>query len=81
MKSFSLYEHCVMLPYDNKIKENSLPFSCGNYDLDDFFQNESELYEKELLGKTYCWITESRPKRFTKECKVELQKILIQKHI
>ena len=63
MKSFSLYEHCVMLPYDNKIKENSLPFSCGNYDLDDFFQNESELYEKELLGKTYCWITESRPHR------------------
>ena len=46
MESFSLYEHCVMLPYDNKIKENSLPFSCGNYDLDDFFKMNQNYTKK-----------------------------------
>ena len=39
MKSFSLYEHCVMLPYDNKIKENSLPFSCGDF-IKNWFRHE-----------------------------------------
>ena len=31
------------------------PFICGNDDLDDFFMNNSDLYTKQLLGKTYCF--------------------------
>ncbi len=32
------------------------PFSCGDEDLDDFFANNAVAYEKELMGKTYCWV-------------------------
>lgn len=60
-ESFSLYEDCVMLPYDKKVRENCLPFSCGELDLNDFFQNDAELYAEELLGKTYCWVTVEIP--------------------
>lgn len=34
-------------------------FSCGEDDLDDFFANNAIAYEKELLGKTYCWVLRS----------------------
>ena len=32
-------------------------------DLDDFFHNDAERYAEELMGKTYCWITEQKPHR------------------
>lgn len=28
----------------------------GEEDLDDFFANNAVAYEKELMGKTYCWV-------------------------
>ncbi|MDR0892812.1 MAG: GNAT family N-acetyltransferase [Mediterranea sp.] len=58
---FILYDDCVMLPYDDYIRSNCQPFTCGNKDLDDFFLNDSALYAEELLGKTYCWITQQAP--------------------
>ncbi|MBR5781809.1 MAG: GNAT family N-acetyltransferase [Bacteroidales bacterium] len=61
MKKFSLYEQCIMLPFNNEIFKHCSDFSCGNSDLDEFFHNEAELYTDELMGKTYCWITDEKP--------------------
>lgn len=47
---------CRMFKLNNDILTNIRPFSCGDYDLDDFFTNEAIAYEKELMGKTYCWL-------------------------
>jgi GNAT superfamily N-acetyltransferase len=32
-----------------------LKFSCGDKDLDDFFHNDAAKYERQLLGKSYCF--------------------------
>lgn len=62
-KEFSLFDNCVMLTYNNSVKERCLDFSCGDADLDDFFHNDAERYAKELMGKSYCWVTEEKPHR------------------
>lgn len=54
----SLFDQCVMLPYNSEVRERCLSFTCGDADLDDFFYNDAERYAAELMGKTYCWITE-----------------------
>lgn len=53
---FSLSDDCEMFKLDEDILSNIKPFSCGDEDLDDFFINEAIAYEKELMGKTYCWL-------------------------
>lgn len=63
MQQFSLFDQCVMLPYNNDVRERCLSFTCGDVDLDDFFHNDAERYAEELMGKTYCWITEQKPHR------------------
>lgn len=63
MEEFSLFDHCVMLSYNDDVRERCLSFSCGDADLDDFFHNDAERYAEELMGKTYCWITEEKPHR------------------
>jgi hypothetical protein len=63
MQQFSLFDQCVMLPYNNQVRERCLSFTCGDTDLDDFFHNDAERYAAELMGKTYCWITEQKPHR------------------
>lgn len=63
MMPFSLFEQCVMLPYTSQVREHCLPFTCGDADLDDFFHNDADRYAEELMGKTYCWITEEKPHR------------------
>lgn len=62
-KDFSLFDNCVMLTYNNSVRERCLDFSCGDVDLDDFFHNDAERYANELMGKSYCWITEEKPHR------------------
>ena len=52
-----------MLPYNNQVRKRCLSFTCGDTDLDDFFHNDAERYAAELMGKTYCWITEQKPHR------------------
>lgn len=54
--TFSLSYDCRMFKLNNDILTNIRPFSCGDDDLDDFFTNEAIAYEKELMGKTYCWL-------------------------
>lgn len=54
--AFSLDDNCEMLKLDGDVLTHCAPFSCGDEDLDDFFANEAIVYEKELMGKTYCWL-------------------------
>ena len=63
MHQFSLFDQCVMLLYNNHVRERCLSFTCGDTDLDDFFHNDADRYAAELMGKTYCWITEQKPHR------------------
>ena len=63
MHQFSLFDQCVMLPYNNSMRERCLSFTCDDADLDDFFRNDAERYAAELMGKTYCWVTEQKPHR------------------
>ena len=51
----------IMLPFIREILENCSDFTCRDAELDSFFYHDADLYSKELMGKTYCWITEERP--------------------
>lgn len=51
---FDLLENCALIPLDESI--SSLPFSCGNEDMDDFFHNQAVLYSEQRLGKSYCFM-------------------------
>ena len=57
-----LLEKCKLVKLDDKILSSCHPFTCGDADLDDFFQNDAMRYKKELLGKTYCFILDEDPK-------------------
>lgn len=37
------------------------PFTCGDSDLDEFFQHDALLYNDQLLGKTYCFRLNENP--------------------
>lgn len=50
-------ENTFMVPYTKEVADFCDPFSCGDEDLDEFFSHDVFLYENELLGKTYCWIS------------------------
>lgn len=36
-------------------------FSCGNADLDEFFQHDAPLYSRQMLGKSYCFRLDENP--------------------
>ena len=46
-----LAQHCTLFPLTGEI----LKFSCGDKDLDDFFLNNAQKFERQLLGKSYCY--------------------------
>ena len=50
----------IMHPFIREILENCSDFTCGDAELDSFFYHDADLYSKELMGKTYCWITEEK---------------------
>ena len=52
--SFDLFGRCEFARLTEELA--SLPFTCGDSDLEDFFHNEAVLYAKARLGKTYCFI-------------------------
>jgi hypothetical protein len=60
-QSFNLEKDAVMIPYSAEVASYCDTFKCGDDDLDDFFNNDSLLYSKELLGKTYAWISQENP--------------------
>lgn len=53
---FSLDDKCQLVRVTQEVLDHCAPFSCGEEDLDDFFANNAVAYEKELMGKTYCWV-------------------------
>lgn len=55
-QEFLLDDKCIMARVTQELLDYCQPFSCGDDDLDDFFRNNAIAYEKELMGKTYCWI-------------------------
>lgn len=57
MADFIFVENTFMVPYTKEVADYCDPFSCGDEDLDEFFCHDVFLYEEELLGKTYCWIS------------------------
>lgn len=62
MSNFIFVESTFMVPYTKEVAEYCDLFLCGDADLDDFFAHDVFLYEKELLGKTYCWINKENHK-------------------
>ena len=61
VECFSLFDNCTMMQLSGEVFANCDAFSCGNADLDDFFLNDAKKYAEELMGKTYCWITDAKP--------------------
>ena len=59
--ALSIYDDCTLMPFSREILEKCEQFTCGNKDLDDFFQNDVFVYEAEMLGKCYCWLTNGKP--------------------
>lgn len=56
-----LSEKAVFFPLTQRKLEESETFSCGNEDLDDFFQHDAVAYAKDLFGKSYCFCLAERP--------------------
>lgn len=50
-----LLNKCSFSPLDENVIAGCHPFSCGNIDLDEFFQHDAPLYSKQMLGKSYCF--------------------------
>lgn len=56
MNEFSIHDNCRFARISKGLLANCKLFSCGDSDLDDFFLNDALAYEKDLMGKTYCWV-------------------------
>ena len=63
MDCISLLHDCVMLTFNKAVVRECVAFSCGDEDLNSFFMEDAFLYADEMLGKTYCWVTKSKPYR------------------
>jgi len=50
-----LTDNCRVLSYTDELLKQSRPFSCGDKDLDGFFFYDAFKYERQLLGKSYCF--------------------------
>lgn len=46
----------ILAEFNEELQKRSSVFSCGNTDLDDFFNNEALIYKESLMGKTYCFV-------------------------
>ncbi|OAV67340.1 hypothetical protein Barb6_02364 [Bacteroidales bacterium Barb6] len=57
----TLSEKCDLIALNEEIIKLFSEFKCSNEDLDDFFANESYDYQKQLIGKTYCFVLKENP--------------------
>lgn len=57
LSGFNLAKDAIRLPYTEEVAFYCVPFSCQNQDLDEFFSRDAFLYDSELLGKTYAWVS------------------------
>lgn len=46
----------IFCKLDREMMNSSKSFSCGNVDLDEFFQGDFIVYAESLFGKSYCFI-------------------------
>lgn len=53
---YSLEFDCTMLKVTEKLLNSCDEFDCGAQDLNEFFRKDSLAYDKDLMGKTYCWL-------------------------
>jgi GNAT superfamily N-acetyltransferase len=51
----SFLKKCSQFRIDEKTEAEWSQFSCGDKDLDSFFLKDAVNYERQLLGKTYCF--------------------------
>ncbi|MDR1880375.1 MAG: GNAT family N-acetyltransferase [Tannerellaceae bacterium] len=56
-----LLEKCTLFPLNNEILSQCQSFSCGDSDLDDFFLNNVENFDFQLLGKSFCYRLDHNP--------------------
>lgn len=52
-----LRDNCQLVKLTDEVLMHCHNFTCGNADLDDFFLNDALNYKRELLGKTYCFVS------------------------
>ncbi|MEX0810613.1 MAG: GNAT family N-acetyltransferase [Chitinophagales bacterium] len=57
-----LEDNCTFSVLSEDLLSSCNQFDCGHGDLNDFFSNDSHNYNKELLGKTYCFQLNKDPK-------------------
>ena len=57
-----LEDECTFSRLSKDVIDNAFPFDCGHDDLNDFFRNDSLNYEREFLGKSYCFLLDENPK-------------------
>lgn len=60
---FSIWKDCSFEKWDDELKSSVVPLHCGNNDLDDFFANDAVLYDEEMLGRTYVWVSDDQERR------------------
>lgn len=60
---FPIRERCSMVPLSAELMPLVSRFTCGEDDLDEFFRENAIPYAEEMMGKTYCWITDTPPQR------------------
>lgn len=60
---FNLGNDSTLYKLNELILKNCARFDCGVDDLNDFFANDSITYERDLMGKTYCWLDNSNDRK------------------
>ena len=56
-----LKDHCARYPLTPEIVASCAPFSCGDKDLDEFFNSDYYDYQRQLMGKTYVFLEMESP--------------------
>lgn len=51
-----LTEDCELVRTDEDLLSHCDKFTCGVSDLDEFLYKDAMAYERDLMGKTYCWL-------------------------
>lgn len=54
--TYSIEYDCTMLKVTEKLLASCCAFDCGASDLNEFFKFDVMAYDKDLMGKTYCWL-------------------------
>lgn len=54
--TYQLNFDCTLYKANELILQNCKAFDFGVEDLNDFFANDAITYERDLMGKTYCWL-------------------------